>query len=111
MKRGNQFYLDVEVYDKNDELIDINIVKKIQFNLDTITKIYDGENTDVTYDNENKYFKIYLTEDETFNFKDNIKIDARVLDKNDLIFGSLILTQPVHDAVNEEKLDVETESN
>ena len=106
MKRGNQFYLTFEIYDENDNLIDINIVKKIQFNFDTVVKIYDGQSEDVVYDKENKCFKVYLSEEETFNFKDNIKIDARILDKNDLIFGTAIIIQPINDAVNEEKLSV-----
>lgn len=111
MKKGNQFYLTVSIYDENDILLNIDIVKKVQFNIDNITKVYDGLNEEVIYEEINNCFKIYLTEEETFNFKDTIQIDARVLDKNNLIFGTLVYTQPILDTVSEEKLNVEIENN
>ena len=32
-KQGDQFYLQIQITDKNDNVLDINGVKKVQFNL------------------------------------------------------------------------------
>ena len=69
MKQGNQFYLDIQIEDENNNLLDINSVEKVQFVIDDLVKNYDGSNLEVSYDDENKCFKIWLTEEETFNFK------------------------------------------
>lgn len=33
MKRGNQLYVEFQVYDKDGQLLDINGVSKVQFNI------------------------------------------------------------------------------
>ena len=38
MKQGNQFYLEVQVFDENDNLLDVSSVNKIQFNIGELTK-------------------------------------------------------------------------
>lgn len=111
MKQGNQFYLEIQVLDENDSFLNIDGVAKAQFNIGEITKIYDGVNLDVTYDNEKQVFKVYLTEGETFEMKDVVKIDCRILFKNNLIEGSYVYNINVYDSVKEELLDVETETN
>lgn len=105
MKQGNQFYLELEIIDENDEKLNIDIVKKVQFNIDMLTKIYDGENEEVKY--ENGFFKVWLSEKETFNFKNKVKIEARVLFRNDLISGSIIEEKYFYDVLKQEVLDVE----
>lgn len=57
-KQGDQFYLQMQITDKNDNVLDINGVKKVQFNLGELTKTYDGESTEVTYNNETQCFEI-----------------------------------------------------
>lgn len=108
MKKGNQFYLELELTDKNNEKIDIEAVKKVQFNIDALTKTYDGENQEVTY--KDGVFRVWLTEEETFKFKNKVKIEARVLFKNDLISGSIIQEEYFYDSLKEVALDVETEN-
>ena len=111
MKKGNQFYMEFELTDENDNLIDINNVKKIQFNIGDITKTYENkiENEEVIYDKNKQNFKVWLTEDETFGF-DLINIDSRVLFTNDVILGTDIQTIRFKEVVNEVKLDVENEN-
>lgn len=109
MKQGNQFYLEVEITDDNDELLDINAVSKVQFNIDKLTKNYDGQNEEVTYSDGK--FKIWLTEKETFSFKGVIQVDARVLFKNNLIAGTRINEQYIFKSLKEVYLDVENENN
>ena len=81
MKQGNQFYLEFELVDENGKKLNIESVEKVQFNIDGLTKVYDKISEDVTYENE--IFKVWLTEDETFNFNKTIKVDARIMFKGD----------------------------
>lgn len=111
MKQGNQFYLEIQISDENDTILDISSVEKVQFNFGDITKIYDGNNLDVTYDNEKQMFRVYLTEQDTFTIQNVVKVDCRVLFKNKLIEGSYVYTLNVYDSVKEELLDVEIETN
>lgn len=104
MKHGNQFYLEFQIEDKQGGKLDINAVKKVQFNINELTKTYDGLNNEVTY--ENGIFKIWLTEDETFNFSSNVKVDARILFKNDTIMGTYIENYFWYDSLKREELDV-----
>lgn len=104
-KKGNQFYLEIQILDENNSLLEINGVKKVQFNIGELTKEYNDSSKDVSYDEETSAFKIWLTEDETFKFKKNTKLEARVLFKNDVILGTLIEDTYVYDSLKEVKLD------
>ena len=106
MKQGNQFYLEFQIEDENGELLDIKNVLKVQFNIGNLTKTYDGINEDVTY--ENGVFKVWLTEEETFNFDSKVKMDARILFKGDkkTIGGTYIIDDYWYESLKEEPLDV-----
>ena len=109
-KQGNQFYLGLQIEDNLGEFINIKAIDKIQFTIDNLEKIYDGVSKDVTYDEDKKCFKIWLTEDETFNFDKTIKIDVRVLYKEDdegkkIIDGGYIISSYWYDALSKNKLD------
>ena len=107
MKQGNQFYLEVQVFDEDDNFLDVSSVNKIQFNIGELTKTYDGiQASDVTYDNENSCFKIWLTEDETFKMSQTIKIDVRILFKNDVTLGSEIDSMYFYESLKKVNLDV-----
>ena len=101
MKQGNQFYLEIQLTDEDDKILDVSSVKKIQFNFDKIEepKVYDKENGDVIYDEENQCFKIWLTEKETFLFE------------NDTIVGSYALSEYVYDSVKKVEIDDNSENN
>ena len=106
MKQGNQFYLEFQIEDENRELLDIKNVLKVQFNIGNLTKTYDGINEDVTY--ENGVFKVWLTEEETFNFDGKVKMDDRILFKGDkkTIGGTYIIDDYWYESLKEEPLDV-----
>nr|DAE35585.1 MAG TPA: hypothetical protein [Caudoviricetes sp.] len=106
MKQGNQFYLEFQIEDENSEKLDITSVSKVQFNIGNITKTYDGENDEVTY--ENDAFKVWLTEDETFGLDKKVKMDARVMFKGDkkTIGGTYIMEAYWYDSLKQERLDV-----
>lgn len=104
-KRGDQFYLEIQITDKDDNILDINGVKKVQFNIGKITKTYDGESEEVSYNEETQTFLIWLTEDETFDFSNYTKLDVRVLFKNNTIMGSYIDQKFIYDSLKEVKLD------
>lgn len=110
-KKGNQFYLQVQITDENDEILDINGVKKVQFNFGELTKTYDGTGTEVTYDSKDQLFNIWLTEEETFKLDNKMDYDVRVLFLNDTIMGSVINQEFIFDSLKEVLLDVESESN
>lgn len=106
MKQGNQFYLEVQIEDDKGNSLDMIAVSKVQFTIENITKIYDGTSEEVLYDKEKQCFKIWLTEEETFNFEDEVRIDARVLFKNGSIDGTYIIEQTVNESLSKEVLDV-----
>ena len=106
MKKGDQFYLEFEITDENDKLLDIDSIKKVQFNIGELTKTYvNGEqNEQIIYDEQQKMFKVYITEKESFSFNDKEKVDVRVLFNNDLIMGSPIKMKALMDTVNKEEI-------
>ena len=106
MKQGNQFYLEIQLLDEQNEILDIQSVLKVQFTIDNLIKYYDGTSEEVTYDEVKKCFKIWLTEDETFKFEKQIGMDARILFKNNTIGGTYIETNYWYDSLKKEKLDV-----
>ena len=57
---------------------------------------------DVTYDEKNNLFKIYLTQEETQQMKDKVKIDVRVKFKNDEVLGTVIRETYILDSLNQE---------
>lgn len=109
MKQGNQFYLEFQLTDENDNPLNIDTILKVQFNIDKLTKTYDGVNTDVSYDNDRKIFKVWVTEKETFEFERNVKMDARILFKGEKKFrpigGTEIEDAYWIDSLKEELLD------
>ena len=106
MKIGNQFYLEFQLEDENGDLLDIRSVSKVQFSIDDLVKTYDGVNEEVTYDDVNNVFKVWLTEDETFKFGTRVKVDARILFKNNTINGAKIQQYGWYDTLKKVKLDV-----
>ena len=113
MKEGNQFYLEFQIVDENDNLLDINSVLKVQFTIGNLTKQYDGSNEGVIYDSANNRFKVWLTEDETFEFNDIIDVEARILfegDKN-TIGGTYIEQIYWYDTITKEKLNAQVTNN
>ena len=106
MKIGNQFYLEFQLEDENGDLLDIRSVSKVQFSIDNLIKTYDGVNEEVSYDDVNNVFKVWLTEDETFKFGTRVKMDARILFKNNTINGAKIQQYGWDDTLKKGKLDV-----
>lgn len=108
MKQGNQFYLEFQIEDENGQLLDMAIVLKVQFNIGNLTKTYDGLNDEVTYQND--IFKVWLTEDETFKFENQVRMDARILFKGEdnykTIGGTYIESNYWYDSLKKEELDV-----
>lgn len=106
MKKGNQFYLEFQIEDKDGNLLDISGVSKIQFNIGELTKTYDGENNEVTY--KDNIFYVWLTEEETFKFDDNVKMDARILFKGEkkTIGGTYIESNFWYESLKRVDLDV-----
>lgn len=109
MKQGNQFYLEFQIEDGNGNFLDISSVLKVQFTIGDLIKIYDGENEQVIYNENTHTFKVWVTEEETFKFDKQIKMDARILFKGEgkkSIGGTYIQSEYWYDSLKEEKLDV-----
>ena len=106
MKQGNQFYLEIQLLDEQNEILDIQSVLKVQFTIDNLIKYYDGTNAEVTYDETKKCFRIWLTENETFKFERQIEMDARILFKNNTISGTYITSDYWNESLLQEVLDV-----
>ena len=88
-KQGNQFYLEFQIEDDNGQLLDTTGILKVQFVIGDLVKTYDGTSKEVLYDNVNKIFKVWVTEEETFKFDKQVKMDARVLFKAKKIIDQL----------------------
>ena len=110
VKQGNQFYLEFQIEDENGALLDIASILKVQFAIGNLTKTYDGVSDEVIYDNINKIFKVWVTEEETFKFDKQVKMDARVLFKGEEnyrpIGGTYIESNYWYDSLKQEVLDV-----
>ena len=106
MKQGNQFYLEIQLLDEQNQILDISSVLKVQFTIDDLIKYYDGISEEVTYDETKKCFKIWLTENETFKFEKQIKMDARILFKNNTISGTYITSNYWDESLLQEVLNV-----
>lgn len=83
MKKGDQFSLQIQLIDNTEKIITPDIVEKIQFNIDNLTKVYSTESKDVTYNEKDKCYEIWLVEEETFQFKGRVGIEARIMFKSD----------------------------
>ena len=109
-KQGNQFYLEFQIEDENEQLLDITSILNVQFVIGNLLKTYDGISNEVLYDNVNKIFKVWVTEEETFKFDKQVKMDARILFKGEenykSIGGTYIETNYWYDSLKKEKLDV-----
>lgn len=109
-KQGNQFYLEFQIEDENEQLLDITSILKVQFVIGGLVKTYDGISNEVLYDNVNKIFKVWVTEEETFEFDKQVKMDARILFKGEenykSIGGTYIETNYWYDSLKKEKLNV-----
>ena len=109
-KQGNQFYLEFQIEDENEQLLDITSILKVQFVIGNLVKTYDGISNEVLYDNVNKIFKVWLTEEETFEFDKKVKMDARILFKGEEYYkpigGTYIETNYWYHSLKKEKLDV-----
>ena len=109
-KQGNQFYLEFQIEDENEQLLDITSILKVQFVIGGLVKTYDGISNEVLYDNVNKIFKVWVTEEETFEFDKQVKMDARILFKGEVdykpIGGTYIESNYWYDSLKKEKLDV-----
>lgn len=104
-KQGDQFWIEFQLYDEDDNLLDITSVEQVQFNINDMAKIFNGSNKEVKYDNENQKFLVYLKESETFGLNNNVKFDVRILFKNKTIMGSYIYQDYIYDSLNEINLD------
>ena len=110
MKQGNQFYLEFQIEDENGNLLDISSVLKVQFTIGDLIKTYDGKNEQVIYNENTHTFKVWVTEEETFKFDKQVKMDARVLFKGEEnyrpIGGTYIESNYWYDSLKQEVLDV-----
>lgn len=107
-KQGNQFYLEFQIEDENEQLLDTTSILKVQFVIGDLIKTYDGVGDEVIYDSANKIFKVWVTEEETFKFDKQVKMDARVLFKGDknTIGGTYIEQIYWYDTITKEKINV-----
>lgn len=107
MKQGNQYYLELQVINDNNELLDVSIITKVVFTIGNLTKIYSENSDEVSYDEDKKCFKIWLTEEETFNFDQKIRLEARISFINNNVVGTYIEQQFVYDSLNKDILTEE----
>lgn len=97
MKNGYQGYIDFQITDDCDEVLDNRIVQKIVFKIGDLRKVYDGTDEEVSYDENKKKYNIWLTEQETMNLNERIKVEAKILtnDTNEVL-GTYISDLYVH---------------
>lgn len=111
LKKGNQLYLDIIIENEDGVPVDIKGIAKVLFTFKaddciegaTVLKTYDDKSTDVTY--ENGKFRVWIKQEDTFMFKRNTSLDARVLYKNDVILGTDIKNIPTLESLSEVQLN------
>lgn len=95
MKQGNQFYLEFEISDEEDNVLDINSVEKVEFTIGDIQKTYPN---DTEY--EDGKFKVFLTQEDTFNLNGDVSVEVRVKFKNNTVIGSDVIKERVLDSIS-----------
>ena len=95
MKQGNQYYLPFQLIDPKDNIVTPLGIEEIEFTIDKIKKIYDGKNDEVTYNDDEQCFNVWLTESETLTFGEVVDIETRALYEPDengkkLVIGSFV---------------------
>ena len=96
MKNGFQGYLDFQITDDYDTILDDEIVSKIVFKIGNLKKVYDRVSEEVSYDEESKMYYVWLTEEETMNLNERIKVEAKILTNTDNVVGTYISDMYVH---------------
>lgn len=119
--QGDQYDLTFDLTVNNEEL-DIDTISKIQFKVGNILKTYEAndENSEVTYNTEDKLFYFPLTEDETFALDNsNVNVEIRVKFTDDKIKGLALgnislqfseITTPMEES-NDEQTEEQTNEN
>ena len=105
-RQGNTYKLNIQLLNKNEEILDISTIKEVEFSFGKdLKKIYDGTSEgEVTYNNLKKCFIVPLEQSETFEMENQISIQARVKFKEDIVKGSLIETYDVAISLSKEEL-------
>lgn len=85
--QGDQYSITINI-NFNNEVLDINTVDSIQFQVGNLIKYYKSDGSgQVTYDNENHCFVFPLTEEETFNFNGPASTQIRIKGVDGSIIG------------------------
>ena len=103
-QQGNTYILDIPLT-INGEDIDINDISLVEFMFENIRKTY-GDEGDVTYDTDEKCFKVPLSQEETFALTENniIKYQARVKFTDNSVNGTCIYNGYVQESLSKEVL-------
>lgn len=99
MIQGEQLYLEANIK-SNGKPINLTNISKIFFDFENITKVYDGSEEEVIY--EDGIFKILLKQKDTLQFKDYIKMQVSVLYNDDTLLKSQISYINIFDAIIKE---------
>lgn len=120
--QGDQYDLTFDLTVNNEEL-DIETISKIQFKVGNLLKTYvaNDENTEVTYNTEDKLFYFPLTEEETFALDNsNVNVEIRVKFTDDKIKGLALgnislqfseITMPMDEIIDEQTEEQVDEDN
>lgn len=111
MTRGDQLYLEINLTDREGQQLEIEEIKKIQFFIGELIKNYEEGTSEVEYDDIKKIFKIFLTEEETFEFEDFIKIQSRVYFEDETIISSEICEVYIKEVIKKVVMTDDTNEN
>lgn len=103
-QEGNTYILEIPLTLGGD-YININDISKVEFMFNNIRKTY-GEDEDVTYDTNEKCFKVPLSQEETFSLQSNhtMRYQARVKFTDDSIMGTNIYKGYIQESLSKEVL-------
>lgn len=100
MIQYEQYYIETTLMDSEGELLDLTDVEKIVFQFENVQKTYltDGTSTDnIIYDEG--VFRIYLTQEETGSFEDNIAYQTAVKFNNGDVRRTLVKYDDLHEDI------------
>lgn len=101
--QGNTYYLEVQIYDEDDNLIVLDDIDTVEFCFGKkVTKMYPSES--VEYNESDSKFIVHLSQEDTFSMTDDIEYQFRVKYKDGQVKGTIPTWINVTESISKEIL-------
>lgn len=108
--QGSTYEVGVRVKDCAGRVVVADDVSTVQFVIGGVEKFYRAEGeSDASWDEDNKVFRVRLSEDETFGFKGVVKVQVRAKFVGGQIKGSVPESRYLYDSITETRIEDDEE--